>query len=67
MSAAWATVLGALVALAGLLGVVGGRLWRGGRREGKVDQVLEDLTQLVGDHEDRIRLLEHRPPRRARR
>lgn len=63
MSAAWASVL---VAFAVAIGVLAGRIWAAGRREGKVDQLLDDVVQLLGDHEDRLRLLEHRPARRRR-
>jgi len=37
---------------------VAGAVWRGGRRDGKIDSVLELLTKITGDHEDRIRMLE---------
>ncbi|MHB1595401.1 MAG: hypothetical protein ACYCO9_16460 [Streptosporangiaceae bacterium] len=39
-----------------------GALWRGGRRDGKIDAVLERLTDISSDHEKRIRDLEHDPP-----
>lgn len=63
-SAPWAEVL---IALAGLLGVLAGRLWAAGRREGKIDTVLEHVVDILDDHENRIRVIEHRPPRRRAR
>lgn len=60
----WAAVL---IALAGLLGVLAGRLWSAARREGKIDAVLGHVVDMLDDHEDRIRFQEQRPPRRARR
>jgi hypothetical protein len=30
-----------------------------GRREGKIDATLEKLADITGDHETRIRVLEH--------
>lgn len=57
MTASWAAV-----AVAGLM--MGGglltALWRGGRRDGKLDQLLEELTALGKDHEVRLRVLEDR-------
>jgi hypothetical protein len=55
VSAAWAGVIAAFGMLAG---VVAGGLWRGGRRDGKVDAVLEHLTAMAADHETRLRLVE---------
>lgn len=63
MSASWAAVLVALGMLAGTLAAL---LWRGGRRDGRVDAVLERLAEIADDHEDRIRGLEHRPARHRR-
>lgn len=60
----WASVL---VAVAALLGMAAGRLWGGGRREGRIDVILERLTEIAEDHEDRIRLVEQRPAERRRR
>jgi hypothetical protein len=57
MTAAWAL---AFAALTTLLGGCIGSLWRGGRREGKVDAVLEQLTRITADHENRIRAQERR-------
>lgn len=58
MNAAW---ISALVATTMALGVLAGALWRGGRRDGKIDAVLQQLTKLVEDHEARIRAVEHLP------
>ena len=59
MSSGWAAVLVALVMMAGTGATV---IWRDGRRDGRVDAVLERLTDLAEDHEGRIRGLES--PRR---
>ncbi|MGH3283226.1 MAG: hypothetical protein ACRDPD_00820 [Streptosporangiaceae bacterium] len=61
MTASWA---GVAVAVAVLAGTLVGRLWAAGRNQGKIDAVLEQLARLIADHEDRLRLLEHRPARR---
>lgn len=59
--AAWAGVaVSALLALVAVLAVI----QRAATRDGKIDAVLEQLTELTADHEDRIRYLERRPPRR---
>jgi hypothetical protein len=55
---AWAAIA-ALAAAAAAVGSCAGVLWHGGRREGRVDAVLERLTQLGEDHEDRLRDVEH--------
>jgi hypothetical protein len=47
-SASAVAVLGGVAGLCGLL-------LRIGRREGKIDAVLERLTEIAEDHEDRIR------------
>lgn len=57
MGAAWASVIIAACAFAG--GALAAS-WRVGRREGKVDACLEHLTAIVGDHEVRLRTVEHR-------
>lgn len=44
---------GALVVAA--LGPTFGRVSAGGRRDGKVDAVLEELTKITADHEARLR------------
>lgn len=55
-SAAWLSALAAaVVCLIALAGIV----WRDGRRDGKLDAILNQLTQLGQDHETRLRLLEH--------
>ena len=59
MTSGWAAVLVALVMMTGTVAAV---IWRGGRRDGRVDAVLERLTDLAEDHEGRIRTLES--PRR---
>ncbi|MGH3275890.1 MAG: hypothetical protein ACRDNZ_16390 [Streptosporangiaceae bacterium] len=61
ISASWASVLAAVAVLAGALSA---RLWAAGRREGRIDAVLEKLTELTADLDERVRLLEHRPGRR---
>jgi len=50
-----AEALAAWTAVAGTLATCGGVLWRSGRRDGKIDQVLEQLTELTKDHEARLR------------
>jgi len=55
MSAGW---ISALVAIAMMLGTFAAILWRGGRRDGKIDAVLEELTKIAGDHETRLRAVE---------
>ena len=59
MTSGWAAVLVAAAMMAGTITAV---IWRGGRRDGRVDAVLERLTDLAEDHEERLRTLEH--PRR---
>lgn len=41
-------------------------IWAGGRRDGTLEAILQRVTDILDDHENRIRLLEHRPARRAR-
>ena len=50
--------LAALVPAAALAGAACGAIWRGGRRDGKIDAVLEQLTKIAQDHETRLRLVE---------
>lgn len=57
MSASWVTVLVALVVA---LGGAAAWLLREGRREGKLDAILERLTDIATDHEQRMRQLEKR-------
>jgi hypothetical protein len=52
--------LAALIPAAALLGGISGTVWRGGRRDGKIDAVLEQLTDIAKDHEARLRAIEHR-------
>ena len=55
MTSAWAGVLvAALMLTAGLVGWV----FRAGRRDGKLDAILERLTDVTEDHEGRLRTLE---------
>ena len=61
MSPEWIAVA---ISGAGLLGILAGVLVRGGRRDGKIDAVLEQLTKIIEDHEGRIRVLEHIRARR---
>lgn len=63
MNAAWASVIAGFAAVAG---TGAGVLWRGGRRDGRVDAVLERLTDIAEDHEERIRIVEHGRPRARR-
>ncbi len=53
MNASTWIALGALVAAAA--GPVTGMLLANAKRDGKVDAVLEQLTAIAGDHEDRLR------------
>lgn len=62
LSPGWAA---AAVSFAALAGTFAGSLWRGGRRDGKIDAVLDQLTRIVEDHEVRLRAVE-RSPRHAR-
>jgi len=55
VSAAWAAVLISLIVA---LGAVGRELVSRGRRDGKIDACLDQLTRIAADHETRIRLLE---------
>jgi hypothetical protein len=64
MTAGWA---GALVAIAVMAGTFAGILWRGGRRDGKIDAVLEELAKISVDHETRLRAVEHPPSPQHRR
>lgn len=50
--------LAALVPTAALAGAAVGSIWRGGRRDGKIDTVLEQLTKMAQDHETRLRNVE---------
>ena len=49
----------AVAALAALIGTCGGVLWSGGRRDGKIDAILEQLASITQDHETRLRAVEH--------
>ena len=56
MSAQWAGVLVAALALALTAGGIIGRwIANGAKRDAKVDAVLEQLTNIAGDHETRLR------------
>lgn len=52
ITSGWA---GVFIALALMVGTFGGALWRGGRREGQLAEILENLQNIVRDHETRIR------------
>lgn len=56
-AAAWA---GVGVAFLAILLSAGAMLVRGARRDGRVDEVLERLTGIAEDHEERLRLVEDR-------
>jgi hypothetical protein len=48
-----------------------GLIWRDGRRDGKIDTLLEEIIRLSRDHETRIRAIEqpeerHYPAHRRR-
>lgn len=58
--AVWVSSGTALISVAGLV-------FRGGRRDGRVDAVLEQLANITGDHERRIRGLELAVGRHRRR
>lgn len=60
MTSLIAVIIAGLVAAASLAR----SLWVGGRRDGTIDAILDRLTQLTEDHEDRLRLLEGRRARR---
>jgi hypothetical protein len=56
MSAGWATFAVALMVAAGGGGTAAGRwIAAHARRQGKVDDVLEQLTAIAADHEKRLR------------
>jgi hypothetical protein len=52
VTAAWA---GSIAAMIMSVGAIGGLLWRAGRRDGKVDAAIEQLTSIAKDHEERLR------------
>jgi hypothetical protein len=52
MGAAWAGSIAAMIMCAG---AVAGLVWRTGRRDGKVDQILENHEKTLTDHEQRLR------------
>ena len=60
MGAAW-DAIAALATAAAAAGSCAGVLWHGGRREGRVDTVLEQLTAIIADHETRLRNIEQLP------
>lgn len=51
-AAAWA---GSIVAMLTCAGMCAGVFWRLGRREGKVDEILDELKAARQDHEQRLR------------
>lgn len=65
MNAGWAAVI---VSATGMAGLGAGVLVRGGRRDGKIDTILEQLTKISQDHEARLRIVEQirAPQRRSR-
>lgn len=64
MSSGWAAAAVAIV----MMGLTfAGFIWRTGRRDGRIDAVLERLTDLTEDHEVRLRIIERSPvPQRRR-
>ena len=63
MNSGWAA---ALTAFAALIGTLAGVLIRSGRRDGKIDAVLEQLTRITQDHETRLRVVERYQPQHRR-
>lgn len=64
MSASWAGVAITALMLAATLIVW---VWRDGQRQGRQDVILDRLTSIAEDHEDRIRTIErHRPRHRVK-
>lgn len=61
------TAAGLLVAVIGTLITIAAIVWRDGRRDGRVDAVLERLTHIAEDHEIRLRAVERRRPGSHRR
>jgi hypothetical protein len=59
MSASWIQVITQVLIVAGALGAY---LQKSGRSSGKLETLLEQLAQVVGDHETRIRAVEKPPP-----
>ena len=57
MNASWVS---AIAAIAVMIGTALGLIWRAGRRDGKVDEILRELADLVKDHEARLRTIERR-------
>lgn len=59
--------IGTISAVLICLITMGGLIWRMGQRDGKIDQLLEQLVKGFNDHEQRIRMLaEHDGDVRAR-
>lgn len=63
MSASWASVLIAAIVAAAALAR---ELLAHGKRDGKIDTVIEQLAAITADHEKRIRGLEDRPRHKRR-
>lgn len=64
MSSGWAAAAVAIV----MMGLTfAGFIWRTGRRDGRIDAVLERLTYLAEDHESRLRAVERGPVSQRRR
>jgi hypothetical protein len=55
VTASWAQLIVAAVMCAG---AVGGLLYRDGKRDGKIDAILEELRRIAVDHETRLRQVE---------
>lgn len=55
--AAWVGSIAAVLMSFLAMGTV---LWRAGQRDGKLDQLLEQLVNTSNDHEARLRLVEGR-------
>jgi hypothetical protein len=52
MTAAWFSSIAAVVMCAG---GIGGLIWRAGRRDGKIDEILDRHDKKLDDHENRLR------------
>jgi hypothetical protein len=63
VSSGWAA---AIIATCMMLGSFAAILWRGGKRDGRIDAVLEQLTRIAGDHETRLRNVERWTPQHRR-